>query len=104
MKEDILEQLVDDYLKFNGYFTAHNVKFQPAQTHPEYVKKDDCVASDIDVIGFHPRREGPDRVWIVSCDLILNIESLRLKETRESQDGKLGNHFGNWLRQSGLMA
>jgi len=28
MKEDILEQLVDDYLKFNGYFTAHNVKFQ----------------------------------------------------------------------------
>ena len=67
MKEDILEQLVDDYLKFNGYFTAHNVKFQPAQTHPEYVKKDDCVASDIDVIGFHPRREGPDRVWVVSC-------------------------------------
>ena len=67
MKEDILEQLVDDYLKFNGYFTAHNVKFQPAQTHPEYVKKDDCVASDIDVIGFHPRREGPDRAWVVSC-------------------------------------
>lgn len=30
MKEDILEQLVDDYLKFNGFFTAHNVKFQPA--------------------------------------------------------------------------
>jgi hypothetical protein len=61
MKEDILEQLVDDYLKFNGFFTAHNVKFQPAKTHAEYIKKDDCVASDVDVIGFHPKREGTDR-------------------------------------------
>ncbi len=67
MKEDILEQLVDDYLKFNGFFTLHNVKFQPAKTDPEYVQKDDCVASDIDVVGFHPMREGVDRVWVVSC-------------------------------------
>jgi hypothetical protein len=67
MKEDILEQLVDDYLKFNGFFTAHNVKFQPAKTHPDYIKKDDCVASDVDVIGFHPKREGTERVWVVSC-------------------------------------
>jgi hypothetical protein len=67
MKEDILEQLVDDYLKFNGYFTAHNVKFQPAAIDPDFVKKDDSVASDIDVIGFHPKRIGTDRVWVVSC-------------------------------------
>jgi hypothetical protein len=67
MKEDILEQLVDDYLKFNGFFTAHNVKFQPARTHPEYVQKDDCVASDVDVVGFHPKRQGTERVWVVSC-------------------------------------
>ena len=67
MKEDILEQLVDDYLKFNGYFTAHNVKFKPSVTHPEYRRRDDCVASDIDVIGFHPRRMGTERVWAVSC-------------------------------------
>lgn len=67
MKEDILEQLVDDYLKFNGFFTVHNVKFQPAPNDPDYVKKDDCVASDVDVIGFHPRREGPNRIWVVSC-------------------------------------
>jgi hypothetical protein len=67
MKEDILEQLVDDYLKFNGFFTVHNVKFQPAADDPEYIKRDDCVASDVDVIGFHPRREGADRVWVVSC-------------------------------------
>jgi hypothetical protein len=67
MKEDILEQLVDDYLKFNGYFTLHNVKFQPAKTDPEYVQKDDCVASDIDVVGFHPMRKGTDQIWVVSC-------------------------------------
>ena len=67
MKEDILEQLVDDYLKFNGYFTLHNVKFQPEKTGPEYVQKDDCVASDIDVIGFHPLLKGSQQIWVVSC-------------------------------------
>jgi hypothetical protein len=67
MKEDILEQLVDDYLKFNGYFTVHNVRFLPSATDPDYIKRDDSNASDIDVVGFHPRREGADRVWVVSC-------------------------------------
>ncbi len=67
MKEDILEQLVDDYLKFNGYFTLHNVKFQPSATDPEYVQKDDCVASDNDVLGFHPKRKDYDQIWVVSC-------------------------------------
>jgi hypothetical protein len=58
MKEDILEQLVDDYLKFNGFFTAHNVKFKPTPTHPAYITNQDSVASDIDVIGFHPMKAG----------------------------------------------
>jgi hypothetical protein len=67
MKEDILEQLVDDYLKFNGFFTLHNVKFQPSTSDPDYISEQDCVASDIDVVGFHPMREGADRIWVVSC-------------------------------------
>lgn len=67
MKEDILERLVDDYLMFNGFFTIHNLKFLPSATDPEYVKNKDSVASDIDVVGFHPRREGADRIWVVSC-------------------------------------
>jgi hypothetical protein len=67
MKEDILEQLVDDYLKFSGFFTIHNVKFRPSEADPDYSQKDDCVASDIDVVGYHPRRKDTDRVWIVSC-------------------------------------
>jgi hypothetical protein len=67
MKEDILEQLVDDYLKFSGFFTIHNVRFQPSESAPDYNQKDDCVASDIDVVGYHPMREGTDRIWVVSC-------------------------------------
>lgn len=67
MKEDILEQLVDDYLMALGFFTIHNVKFKPSATDPEYIAQDDCVASDIDVVGFHPIRKGPSRIWAVSC-------------------------------------
>jgi hypothetical protein len=67
MKEDILEQLVDDYLKFMGYFTIHNVKFKPAATEPDYVQNQDAVCSDVDVIGLHPLHEEPDRMWVVSC-------------------------------------
>lgn len=97
MKEDILEQLVDDYLKFNGYFTIHNVKFQPAETDPDYVKRDDCVASDVDVVGFHPKLSGADRVWVVSCkswqlgfdprDRIEAIEKEKKREGREAWRG-----------------
>ncbi|HET8923441.1 MAG TPA: hypothetical protein VFN26_10655 [Candidatus Acidoferrum sp.] len=67
MKEDILEQIVDDYLNFCGFFTVHNVRFQPAKNSPDFLQKADAVASDIDVVGFHPMRQGPDGVWVVSC-------------------------------------
>lgn len=67
MKEDILEQLVDDYLKTCGFFTIHNVKFQPAKNSPDFLQKADAVASDIDIVGFHPMRQGADRTWVVSC-------------------------------------
>jgi hypothetical protein len=67
MKEDILEQLVDDYLQSKDYFTKHNVKFKPSDTSDDYNANDDRVASDIDVIGFNPKLEGANRVWVVSC-------------------------------------
>jgi hypothetical protein len=67
MKEDLLEQIVDDYLQSQGYFTRHNVRFQPPKDHAEYVARADSVASDIDVIGVHPLRTGPERVMVVSC-------------------------------------
>jgi len=67
MKEDILEQLVDDYLQLRGYFTRHNVKFRPRNDHPQFVKEQDSNHSDIDVIGYHPQLAGAARVWVVSC-------------------------------------
>lgn len=51
MKEDILEQMVDEYLQHKGYFTRHNIKFRPAGDHAEYDTRQDAVHSDIDVIG-----------------------------------------------------
>lgn len=67
MKEDILEQVVDDYMQSRGYFTRHNIKFQPRPTHPDFVTKDDSVPSDIDVLGINPHFRGAARVWVVSC-------------------------------------
>jgi hypothetical protein len=67
MKEDVLEQIVDDYLQFDGYFTIHNLRFRPRKSHPEYRAADDSVASDVDVVGFNPRKRGRARVVVVSC-------------------------------------
>jgi hypothetical protein len=67
MKEDILEQLADEYLQSKGYFTRHNIKFCPSQDHPEFDSKKDSNHSDIDILGVHPKKNGPERVWVVSC-------------------------------------
>jgi hypothetical protein len=67
MKEDILEQLVDDYLQAKGYFTQGNLKFKPNPTHSDFDRIQDCVYSDIDVVGFNPKLDGSSRVWVVTC-------------------------------------
>jgi hypothetical protein len=66
-KEDILEQIVEEYLLHRGYFVQHNIKFRPDPNHQDFVKNQDSNHSDIDVLGFHPLKTGPDRVVIVSC-------------------------------------
>lgn len=67
MKEDILEQLVTDYFEAQGYFTIADVKFRPDPRDRDYDSQQDCVHSDIDVLGFHPRKRGPGKVVAVSC-------------------------------------
>lgn len=52
VEEDILEQIVDDYLQLNGYIAIHNVRFKPSPDHPDYVASQDRVPSDVDVVGF----------------------------------------------------
>lgn len=84
MKEDVLEQIVDDYLQLKGYFTTHNVRFSPRKGHPDYDSRQDSVSSDVDVVGVHPRRTGIGRVIVVSCkawqtgfDAQVKLEELR---------------------------
>ncbi|MGH2660186.1 MAG: hypothetical protein ACRDHS_11110 [Actinomycetota bacterium] len=67
MKEVVLEQIVDDYLQFKGYFTTHNVRFRPTPDHTDYVGDEDRVPSDVDVVGYHPGLTGMDRVIVVTC-------------------------------------
>ena len=66
-KEDILEQLVEEYLTHKGYFVRHNIKYLPRKDHPDYETKQDSNHSDIDVLALNPNLTGADRVWAVSC-------------------------------------
>lgn len=68
-KEDILEQIVEEYLIHKGYFVQRNIKYRPEQSDPDYIAKKDSVRSDIDVLAFHPRKAGAERV------LAFNIKS-----------------------------
>jgi len=63
----VLEQIVDDYLQFKGYFTTHNVRFKPSQHHPAFEGDQDRVSSDVDVVGLHPQRMDSERVIVVTC-------------------------------------
>ncbi len=51
MKEDILEQIVEDWLVCEpGWFVKHNIKYRPRKEHAEWVKNQDSVHSDIDIL------------------------------------------------------
>lgn len=67
MKEDVLEQIVDDYLQHLGYFTQHNIRFRPREDHPDYDSEQDSVRSDVDVVGIDPKLSGRNRVMVVTC-------------------------------------
>ena len=67
MKEDVLEQITSDYLNTKGYFTLTNIKYRPDPSDPDWDSNQDSNHSDIDVLGFNPRKRGPQRVIAVSC-------------------------------------
>lgn len=67
MKEDVLEQIVEDYLQLQGYFTTHNVRFRPRSDHTDFISNQDSVYSDVDVVAVHPLRRGRAKVMVVSC-------------------------------------
>jgi len=68
LKEDILEQLIEDWLVAKpGWFVKHNVKFRPDKIHKKFVSKKDSVHSDIDIIAFSNKEKHLNRVKVVSC-------------------------------------
>ena len=67
MKEDVLEQVVEDYHPLKGYFTTHNISFKPDKENAEYVSREDSVPSNIDVVGYRPQATGAEKVIVVSC-------------------------------------
>ena len=67
MKEDILEQLVEDYFQREGYLTLHNVKFRPRREHRDFKTRQDSSHSDIDILGYNPHKRGTNRVVAISC-------------------------------------
>jgi hypothetical protein len=68
-KEDILEQIVEEYLIHRGYFVQRNIKYRPDKANLDYDPKKDSVSSDIDVLAFNPCKKGSKRV------LAFNIKS-----------------------------
>lgn len=66
-KEDILEQLIEEYLTHKGYFVRHNIKYLPRKDHPDFVPNQDSNHSDIDILAVNPLLEGTSKVMAVSC-------------------------------------
>lgn len=68
MIEDVLEQVVDDWLRRYGYFTRTNVRFGPRKGDDGYDSRSHNQQSDMDVVAVKPTAaDGPDRVWAISC-------------------------------------
>jgi hypothetical protein len=68
MKEDILEQLIEDYyVSRPGWFVKHNIKFRPSKEHSDYNSKKDSVHSDIDIVAINGLNNKMDRVHVISC-------------------------------------
>lgn len=65
-KEDILEQIVEEYLIHKGYFVQHNIKYRPDKKDRDFITQKDAVHSDIDVLAVNPKLYGPRRVMAVN--------------------------------------
>jgi len=67
MIEDVLEQVVDDWLRRDGFFTRTNVRFGPSVGDAGYSSREHNQQSDLDVLAIKPTERGPRRVLAVSC-------------------------------------
>ena len=85
-KEDILEQIVEEYLTHEGYFVRHNIKYRP----PEFKQ----TPSDIDVLAVDPRRSGPERVMVVNVKSWQGGFDFRYQKKQIDEDIEGNNKLG----------
>jgi len=62
VKEDVLEQVVDDYLQFKGYFTIHNVRLRLRRDRPEHVRQDPVASNSTSSATTRISRRCPERL------------------------------------------
>lgn len=102
MKEDILEQIAEDYYtKRDGHFTKHNLKFRPSDRDKNYVAKYDSVHSDIDLIVVNTRQR--NRAIAVSCKswqggINLSHYKLSIETAIKEQPNKTSGKRDDWCR------
>lgn len=93
MTEDVLEQVVDDWLRRRGYFTRTNVRFGPEPGDDGYVRLLHNQKSDLDVIAVNPTISGPEGVLAISCKAMQQGFSpngwLKAAEEGRKYNGKL---------------
>lgn len=85
-KEDILEQIVEEYLTHEGYFVRHNIKYRPAEFKQ--------APSDIDVLAVDPRRDGFERVMVVNVKSWQGGFDFRYQKKQIDDDTEGNNKLG----------
>jgi len=93
-KEDILEQIVEEYLIHKGYFVQHNIKYRPDRKHPDFVTQQDAVHSDIDVLAINPKLSGPERVFAVNVKSWQGGFDFKATVSLIEKDNDLKKQFG----------
>ncbi|MFB5652889.1 hypothetical protein ACE5IS_19810 [Leptospira wolffii] len=100
MKEDILEQIAEDYfISIQGNFTKHNLKFRPREGSLGHNRKYDSVHSDIDLIVINTKEK--NSITVVSCKswqegFNANLASQEIEKAIEGQPEKVTGKRDYW--------
>ncbi|MET4317916.1 hypothetical protein [Bradyrhizobium sp. RT5a] len=92
-KEDILEQIVEEYLIHRGYFVQRNIKYRPDKGDPGYVAQNDSVHSDIDVLAFNPCERGYRRVLVFTIKSYQDGFNFKTVVDKINSDGKINGRL-----------
>ena len=92
-KEDILEQIVEEYLIHRGYFVQRNIKYRPDKGDPGYVAQKDSVHSDIDVLAFNPCERGHRRVLVFTIKSYQDGFNFKTVVDKINSDGKINGRL-----------